>query len=56
MLVKIVIDTINFIHNNNKAENAAVCGTRGWKCPGDDDFSAEDQKLYSRSFRDWSCR
>jgi predicted phosphohydrolase len=45
-------NTISFIHNNcYKVEDTAVCGTRGWKCPGDDDFSAEDQKLYNREIQ-----
>lgn len=26
----------------------AVCGTRGWKPPGDEDFSPEDRKIYLR--------
>ena len=25
-----------------------ICGTRGWLCPGSNNFSAEDQKIYSR--------
>jgi predicted phosphohydrolase len=28
-----------------------LCGTRGWKCPGDDEFSAEDKKIYSRELQ-----
>ena len=26
----------------------AICGSRGWICPGDDGFSAEDRKIYER--------
>jgi uncharacterized protein len=41
--------TISFLHNNCfRFENTALCGTRGWKCPGDDDFDEEDDKLYKR--------
>lgn len=41
--------TISFLHNNSfKAENYIICGTRGWNCPGDDGFFAEDEKIYNR--------
>ncbi|NLT94422.1 MAG: phosphohydrolase [Clostridia bacterium] len=26
----------------------AVCGTRGWTCPGEKNFTAEDNKIYER--------
>ncbi|MDR0884969.1 MAG: metallophosphoesterase [Clostridiales Family XIII bacterium] len=26
----------------------AICGTRGWICPGDDPFTAQDEKIYLR--------
>ena len=26
----------------------AIVGTRGWTCPGNDDFTAEDEKIYTR--------
>ena len=25
-----------------------ICGSRGWLCPGSNNFSAEDQKIYLR--------
>ncbi|MBR0600001.1 metallophosphoesterase [Sinanaerobacter chloroacetimidivorans] len=31
-----------------EAEGFAICGTRGWICPGDDDFTQHDQKIYKR--------
>lgn len=41
--------TISFMHNNSfRVEDCAVCGARGWKLPGDGDFSAEDRKIYER--------
>ncbi|OPX42941.1 3',5'-cyclic adenosine monophosphate phosphodiesterase CpdA [Ruminiclostridium hungatei] len=41
--------TISFMHNNSfMAENFSICGTRGWKCPGEDDFKKEDEKIYNR--------
>ncbi len=44
--------TISFMHNNSfRLENSVVCGTRGWKTPGDDDFSAEDRKIYLRELQ-----
>ena len=41
--------TLSFMHNNAfLVENYAVCGTRGWKCPGEDDFKKDDEKIYNR--------
>ncbi len=41
--------TISFMHNNAfSVGNCAVCGTRGWKCPGEDDFKKDDEKIYNR--------
>lgn len=41
--------TISFLHNNHYIIGEyAICGTRGWKCPGDDDFKKEDEKIYAR--------
>lgn len=41
--------TIKFLHNNSlRAGNVVICGTRGWKCPGEDDFTQEDRKIYER--------
>jgi len=40
------------MHNNSfRLEKILLCGTRGWKCPGDDDFSAEDRKIYNRELQ-----
>lgn len=30
------------------AENLAICGTRGWLCPGSQKLSAQDMKIYQR--------
>ena len=44
--------TISFMHNNSfKMGKILLCGTRGWKCPGDDNFSAEDRKIYNRELQ-----
>ena len=44
--------TISFMHNNSfRLENSVVCGTRGWKTPGDDEFSTEDRKIYARELQ-----
>ena len=41
--------TISFLHNNAfLLEDVVICGTRGWKCPGDDDFKRDDEKIYKR--------
>ncbi|MBS5334360.1 MAG: metallophosphoesterase [Anaerovoracaceae bacterium] len=29
-------------------KSVAVCGSRGWTCPGSEGFSAEDEKIYRR--------
>jgi predicted phosphohydrolase len=45
-------NTISFMHNNSfEIEGFAVCGTRGWTLPGDDDFSSEDRKIYERELK-----
>jgi predicted phosphohydrolase len=42
-------NSIGFMHNNSyEVEGIAVCGTRGWKCPGDEDFKKDDEKIYKR--------
>ncbi|MCX7710640.1 MAG: metallophosphoesterase [Clostridia bacterium] len=44
--------SIHFMHNNSFDENGClICGTRGWKCPGDDGFSAEDSKIFNRELQ-----
>lgn len=44
--------TIHFMNNNSYVfDNIALCGTRGWKCPGDDDFKTEDRKIYTRELQ-----
>ncbi|WP_027622549.1 metallophosphoesterase [Acetivibrio clariflavus] len=44
--------TISFMHNNSyNIEGTTFCGTRGWKCPGDDEFSKEDEKIYERELQ-----
>lgn len=42
-------NSISFLHNNSyNFENYILCGTRGWKCPGEDSFDEEDEKIYRR--------
>jgi len=44
-----LFENIYFLQNSFYiAENYAICGTRGWICPGDDDFTAHDEKIYKR--------
>ncbi|MDO4618308.1 MAG: metallophosphoesterase [Clostridia bacterium] len=43
-----IFSDISFLHNNyQKAENIAVCGTRGWNVP-QGKMSADDEKIYQR--------
>ncbi len=40
---------MHFIQNNFFTyENFAICGTRGWMCPGGDNFTVHDEKIYKR--------
>lgn len=42
-------DNINFIQNNFFVyEDYAVCGSRGWGCPGGENFTIHDDKIYNR--------
>ena len=44
--------TISFLHNNSYIiEGKILCGTRGWKCPGDDNFTGEDRKIFNREIQ-----
>ena len=46
------LTTISFMHNGSyKVENVFICGTRGWKCPGEDSFTSEDNKIYLREIQ-----
>ncbi|SHJ93427.1 metallophosphoesterase [Propionispora hippei] len=41
--------TISFIHNSYVAAGEfAICGSRGWTNPLDENFTEEDQKIYQR--------
>ena len=43
------VTTISIIrHNSVEVEGHLITGTRGWKLPTDDSFSAEDRKIYDR--------
>lgn len=38
-----------FLQNTSYiAGDIAICGSRGWTCPGDDDFTEHDEKIYLR--------
>ncbi len=42
-------NSISFLNNNSiKIEDIAVCATRGWKCPNEEDYTKEDEKIYNR--------
>lgn len=42
-------EDMNFIQNNHFSyEDYAICGTRGWMCPGVEKFTAQDEKVYNR--------
>lgn len=42
-------EDMKFIQNNFFVyEDYAICGTRGWICPGGENFKAHDEKIYTR--------
>ena len=42
-------EDMDFIQNNFYNYNdVAICGTRGWNCPGSTRFSIHDEKIYNR--------
>lgn len=42
-------EDMHFIQNNFFSyEDYAICGTRGWNCPGTENFSEHDDKIYNR--------
>jgi len=42
-------EDMKFIQNNFFTyEDYAICGTRGWTCPGGEKFTEHDKKIYSR--------
>lgn len=44
-----LFDDITFMQNDvYMVEKIAICGTRGWICPGTDGFEASDEKIYKR--------
>ncbi len=44
-----LFENMFFLQNSfYEAEGYAICGSRGWICPGDDDFTGHDDKIYKR--------
>lgn len=44
-----LFDDMTFIQNTcYECEDAVICGTRGWSCPGSDDFTDDDRRIYDR--------
>jgi predicted phosphohydrolase len=44
-----LFEDMSFIQNNFFSyEDYAICGTRGWICPGSDKFTVQDEKIYKR--------
>lgn len=42
-------EDMKFIQNNFFSYyDYAICGTRGWNCPGSENFTPHDQKIYNR--------
>lgn len=44
-----LFENMFFLQNSfYETEGYAICGSRGWICPGDDDFTSHDEKIYKR--------
>lgn len=44
-----MFDSITFLQNScYEADGYLICGSRGWICPGDNDFTLADQKIFNR--------
>lgn len=44
-----LFDTITFLQNTAYVDGKlAICGTRGWNCPGSENFQESDTKIYNR--------
>lgn len=44
-----ISDTMYFLQNTMyPVEGVAICGTRGWSCPGSEGFDQSDEKIYKR--------
>ncbi len=44
-----LFENMVFLQNNFYiAEQYAICGSRGWICPDDDNFTKQDDKIYQR--------
>ncbi len=44
-----LFENMHFVQNTcYEAEGYAICGTRGWVCPGDAEYTQHDQKIYQR--------
>ncbi|MDD3168818.1 MAG: metallophosphoesterase [Eubacteriales bacterium] len=44
-----LFENMFFLQNSfYEAEGYAICGSRGWICPGDEDFTVHDEKIYKR--------
>jgi len=42
-------EKMHFLQNTfYEADGCAICGSRGWICPDDDEFTAQDEKIYKR--------
>ncbi len=44
-----LFEDMTFLQNDcYEAEGVYICGSRGWTCPGSDDFKDSDRKIYDR--------
>lgn len=51
-ILKYQFKTLQFLYNTSYiCGNTVICGTRGWICPGDGYFTAEDRKVYNRELQ-----
>lgn len=46
--MKFIQNSCTIIETDGQSGKVAVCGTRGWICPGTEGFSDHDRKIYDR--------
>ncbi len=50
--LNLLFDDMSFLQNNfYQYKDYAICGTRGWICPNENKFEAQDEKIYQRELQ-----
>lgn len=50
--LNLLFEDMSFLQNNfYEYKEYAICGTRGWICPNENKFEAQDEKIYQRELQ-----